>query len=209
MISGQVSIALLSLTLAAPAAPPQSYSIDTLLAALAREPPQSIAFTEIHSSQLLEHELIVSGTLEYAGPGKLSRIVTKPFTERTDIDSDSVRIYREDRPERRFSLQRAPELGGLLTGFSAILGGNRAALEREFELALVNGAAGWQLTLMPRSIRARTRITAIRVRGAGDAPDCIVTTAKDGGAATDLLLGDAALAADIAGQRTKHCAELP
>jgi hypothetical protein len=209
MIFGRVSAALLSFMLAGSTAAPPDYNIDTLLAALAREPPQSIAFTEIHSSALLEGELIVRGTLEYAGPGKLSRIVTEPYAERTDIDGDSVRIYRADRPEHRFSLKRAPELGGLLTGFLAILGGDRAALEREFEFALVNGAINWQLTLKPRGARAQARITAIRVRGAGDSPACIVTIAKDGGAATELLLGRASVDPDVAGQRAMHCAALP
>ena len=146
------------------------------------------------------------GTLEYAGPGKLARIVTTPFSERTDIDGDTVRVQRPDRPERRFSLKRAPELGGLLIGFSAILAGDRATLEREFELALVNSAAGWQLTLMPKGERAR--IMAIRVRGAGDSPACIVTAGKDGNAAADLLLGGAAADPDVARQRELHCAAL-
>lgn len=209
MISGRVSTTLLSLTLAAPAALPQARDIDALLAALAREPPQSISFTEVHSSKLLEHELVVSGTLEYSGRGKLSRVVAEPFEERTDIDGDSIRIHREDRPDRQFSLKRAPELGGLLTGFLAILGGERAALEREFELALVDGAAGWQLTLRPKNTRARTRIAAIRVRGAGNTPECIVTVSRDGGAATKLLLGEAAREGDGTGPRTTLCAELP
>lgn len=207
MISGRVSATLLALNLAAPAALAQARDIDALLAALAREPPQSISFTEVHSSRLLEHELVVSGTLEYSGPGKLSRVVAKPFVERTDIDGDSVRILREGRPDRQFSLKRAPELGGLLTGFLAILGGDRAALEREFELAFVDGATGWQLTLSPKNIRAQARIAAIRVRGAGNAPDCIVTVPGDGDAVTELLLGDAAR--DGTGRRTILCAELP
>jgi hypothetical protein len=209
MISGRVSATLLSLTLAAPAALPQVRDIDALLAALAREPPQSISFKEVHSSKLLEHELVVSGTLEYSGPGQLSRVVTEPFAERTDIDGDSVRIHREDRPDRQFSLKRAPELGGLLTGFLAILGGDREALEREFEVALADGEAGWQLTLRPKNSGAQARVATIRVRGAGDKPDCIVTVSRDGGAASELLLGNAALEADIAGQRKVRCAELP
>lgn len=182
-------------------------TIDSLLAALAREPPQSIVFTELRSSPLLEDELIVSGTLEYAAPGKLSRIVTQPYEERTDIDGDEVKITRADRPERRFSLRRAPELRGLLTSFSAILGGGRAALEREFELSLATAEAGWQLTLIPRSKRARASIGSIRVRGADDTPACIAIGGKSG-ESTALLLG-AAADPDAVAQRTKQCGVLP
>jgi hypothetical protein len=190
----------------ASAAEPVS-SIESLLTALARAPPQAIAFTELRSSALLEGELIVSGTLEYSAPGKLSRIVMQPFEERTDIDGDEVRITHADRPERRFSLRRAPELRGLLTSFSAILGGDHAALEREFELSLATAEAGWQLTLIPRSKRARASIGSIRVRGAGDTPACIAIDGN-GGQSTALLLG-AVAGPDAAGQRVMHCGALP
>jgi hypothetical protein len=190
----------------APASPPDA---DALLATLAREPPQTIEFTEIRTSALLEGELVVAGTLEYSGRGKLSRIVTAPYAERTDIDGDEVRIQRTDRPVRRFSLRRAPELGGLLTGFTAILGGDRQALDREFELAYASGADGWQLTLTPRSHRAQGRVTNIRIRGVDDTPACIVTAATGGGGTTELLLGAATVNADNAEQRAKHCAGPP
>jgi hypothetical protein len=193
----------------APAAAQPDGGIDALLTALTREPPQSIAFTEFHSSALLDRELVVSGTLEYAGDRKLSRIVLAPYEERTDIDGDSVRIHRADQPVRRFSLRRAPELGGLLTGFLALLGGDRHALEREFELALANGTAGWQLTLTPRNARVRARISGIRVRGAGGTPACIVTVPNGDGSATELLLGEAATGRDVAEQRATQCAALP
>ncbi|MEX2150093.1 MAG: LolA-related protein [Steroidobacteraceae bacterium] len=209
MISGRFSAALWCVTLLAPAAAWSNDDLDSLLATLVREPPQSIAFTEFHSSALLDRELIVSGMLDYAGPRKLSRIVVAPYAERTDIDGDDVRVLRADRPIRRFSLRRAPELGGLLTGFSALLSGDRAALEREFELALAQGTGGWQLTLEPRNARVRARIAGIRVRGAGDAPLCIVTVAQSGGRTTELLLGNAATDPDAAGQRDRHCAALP
>ena len=182
--------------------------IDSLLTALAREPPQTIAFTEVHTSPLLDRELIVSGTLEYAGPGKLSRVVTTPYSEHTDIDGDLVRIQREGRRERRFSLKGAPELGGLLTGLVAILGGDQTALEREFEVALVGNAADWQLSLTPRSSRARARIELVNIHGRGDTPDCIVTVAKDARSTSELLLGAAAADAADLEQRSRHCAEL-
>ena len=211
MISGRVRTSLLCFALVpavVPADPPGS-GVDALLAILAREPPQTIEFTEVRTSALLEGELVVTGTLEYSGPGKLSRIVIAPYAERTDIDGDEVRIQRANRPERRFSLRRAPELGGLLTGFTAILGGDRQALEREFEVSYVGGASAWQLTLTPHSRRAQERVANIRIRGVDDAPACIVTTATSDGGTAELLLGSATAAADSAELRARHCASLP
>src|SRR5262245_45648986 len=72
------------LLLAAGAA--EAADLDGLLRSLAREPPQSTAFVETHRSALLDRDLIVSGELEYRGPGQLSRVVTEPYRERTVID---------------------------------------------------------------------------------------------------------------------------
>jgi Outer membrane lipoprotein carrier protein LolA-like len=210
MISGRVSatVAALLLVPAIGAVEAPTASLDSLLAMLARQPPQSIAFSEVHTSALLNRELIVGGTLEYAGPGKLSRVVTTPYSERTDIDGDLVRISRADGSERRFSLKHAPELGGLLTGFTALLAGDRAALEREFEIAVAGDRTAWQVTLTPRSNRVRARIERVSVHGTGDVPACIVTRSKDARAETELLLGTAAADSADVNLRERHCAPL-
>lgn len=166
--------------------------LDSLLQSLAREPPQTIAFVETHTSQLLERQLVVSGMLEYKGNGKLSRVVTVPYRERIDIDGSDVRIQREGRPERRFSLRRGTELSGVLSAFSALLAGDRTALEASFELTAEFLAGGWQLDLVPKKSGRKDRIGEIRVRGEGDAPACLAVLGPDGSAATVIRLGAAA-----------------
>ncbi len=208
MISGRASaIPVWLVTAAAAVADAQSADVDSLLASLVREPPQKIEFVEVRSSTLLERELVLKGMLEYRGRGKLSRTVSTPYVERTDIDGDAIRILRPNRPERSFSLGRAPGLGGFLTGLVAILGGDREALEREFELSLADGETGWQLKLVPRSKEVRARVESIRLRGSGAAPLCIVTVAKGGGSMTELLLGEAATNPEIARQRALYCGD--
>lgn len=204
MISG-LSDAILLAWLPLAAAPTPTSDLDSFLASLAKEPPQSIAFVEVHTSPLLEHEFVVAGTLEYAAPGRLSRIVTEPYQERSDIDYGEVRIVREGRPERRFSLRRNPELGGLLAAFSALLSGDRATLEENFEPSLTAEAKSWQLDLAPRRAGPRNRIGQIRVRGTSDMPACIVVFTKDGEATTEILLGAAASNPDRERMRKDHC----
>ncbi len=175
--------------------------LDELLASLTRKPPQTIAFVETHRSPLLVRELVVSGVLEYRGMDALSRIVTEPYRERTDIDGGEVRIRREGRPERRFSLRQGKELGGMLIAFSSLLAGDRRALEAAFEVSAMFDAGGWQLDLVPRQADQTGRAVKIRVTGAGTAPGCIVVMAADGGATTTIGLGDSASGA------TAGCAE--
>jgi hypothetical protein len=144
---------------------------------------------ETHSSALLQHEIVVSGELEYNGKEQLSRVVMVPYQERIDIDGTDVRIQREGRPERRFSLRRSRELGGMLSAFSALLSGDRAALTSEFEVAVAFSPDGWELSLVPRQRGAEDHAAHILVRGEGDMPACIVVLGSDGSASTVIRLG--------------------
>jgi hypothetical protein len=212
MISGLAEAILWSslapALLSAASGPVAPSDLDSLLGSLTREPPQSVAFVEAYSSPLLEGELVVAGRLEFLGARKLSRVVTAPYEERTDIDGNDVLIQREGQPARQFSLRRSPELGGLLTAFSALLEGDRGALEREFELQAVIAGEAWQLILTPRGAKSRLRIAGMRVRGVGNTPTCIVVLKGDGVAASEILLGQAAVAG-LVQQRARHCGELP
>ena len=179
--------------------------LDSLLKSLAREPPQTVAFVETRRSPLLTQDIVVTGVLEYRGTGQLSRVVTEPYRERIDIDGSDVRIEREGRPERRFSLRRSAELGGLLPAFSALLAGDRAALEADFETAVQFLPDGWQLDLVPRQAGQRKHIEMIHVRGEGDAPTCIAVM-KEGVTSAVIRLG---AAAKDAGGLTVDCGTAP
>ncbi len=176
--------------------------LDSLLRSLAREPPQTIAFVETRRSPLLTQDVVVSGVLEYRGTAQLSRVVTEPYRERIDIDGSDVRIQRDGRPERRFSLRRSADLGSLLPAFSALLTGDRPALEAGFETSVEFLPDGWRLDLVPRRAGRQDRIEVIRVRGEGDAPTCIAVM-QDGATSAVIRLGSAAN--DAGGAAATNC----
>jgi len=165
--------------------------IDALLKQLARPAPSSTPFVEAHFSPLLSRPLLVSGQLEYLGSDALARSVQQPYQERTDIAGDTVTITRGSGRPRKFSLQRAPELKLLLGSFTALLSGNRAALEQQFSLAADGDEHHWSLQLTPLDARVHARIRAIKVEGANGEPRCLTTTEADE-AVTVMLLSDAA-----------------
>ena len=190
MTSGLVERCFGSLLLLASVAA-DAADLDSLLQSLAREPPQTIAFVETRRSPLLTQDIVVSGDLEYRGIAKLSRVVTEPYRERIDIDGSDVSIQREGRPERRFSLRRNAEIGNLLPAFSALLTGDRAALEAGFETSVEFLPEGWQLELVPRQVGRQEQSEIIRVRGEDDSPTCI--SVLNGGIASVVIrLGSAA-----------------
>lgn len=143
--------------------------------------------------------LIVSGELSYDGPDSLQRRVDTPYLEHTTIQGQSVRVERDGEKPRSFALQRAPELRGLMSGFSALLSGDPAALRRDFSIDYHGDEQHWTLQLTPNDARARRRMQGIVVNGSRDEPRCLQMLAADG-AANIILLGEAtepALTTDI------------
>jgi hypothetical protein len=164
---------------------------DALLQRLARPAPATTAFVEVHFSPLLSRPLIVSGELQYDGPDSLGRTVEKPYSEHTEIHGDQVSVTRGSGKARNFSLQRAPDLKTLLTSFSALLGGNRAQLERNFNFNVDGDDAHWSIGLTPRDSRVSQRVTRITITGQAAHPRCMTTIAPDG-SVTVMLMEEAA-----------------
>jgi hypothetical protein len=177
--------------LLAPAISFAALDADTLLKSLARPAPAVTPFVEVRYSQLLEQPIVVKGQLEYHQDGTLVRAVKDPFQERTEIRGETVTIARVGKSKRTFSLKRAPELRSMLGGFSAVLGGGRAELERDFNLAVSGEAAGWKLALTPKSQQVGKYVHDILIEGAKSDPRCIIVTQPDEGASV-MLVGKAA-----------------
>jgi hypothetical protein len=165
--------------------------LEALLAKLARPAPASTPFVEVRWSQLLAKPLVTSGRLEYRGPDALARHVEQPYVEDTEIAGDEVRIARTGQRTQHFSLGRAPELRGLMAGFSALLGGDSEALERAFDAQVAFEHDGWSIELKPKDARTAKRIAAIDIHGRGNEPRCFAVN-EAGGNGSILVLGAAA-----------------
>lgn len=167
---------------ASAATPPEAAPLEParLIASLGRDAPARTAFTEVRFSGLLDRPLIARGELEYLGPGQLGKRVDTPYREDTRIAGGEVTVQRGKRAPRRFSLSQIPELEGFLRGFGALLGGDAAALEKDFTLAASGNPAHWRLELTPRDPRLARRVSAIEVDGSGDTPLCFRTREADG-----------------------------
>lgn len=172
---------------------------DALIGRLAKPAPATISFTEVRFSKLLRAPLIVSGDLGYAGPESLDRRVTTPYREHTSIRGESVKVEREGEKPRSFALKHAPELRGLLSGFSAMLSGDAAALRKTFAVEMDGNDDAWTLKLTPTDTKARRRLDHIEVNGRHSEPRCFTMTTADG-ASSVLLLGASSadpVAADV------------
>ena len=165
-----------------------------MLAQIARPAPARVAFVDVRWSGMLARPLVTAGELEYRGGEQLAKRVDRPYRETTEIDGHDVRVRRDKQTPRRFSLDRAPELRGMLASFAGLLAGDRQTLEQYFEAAVVGahpvGDSSWTITLTPKEERLRRRIATIEMQGKGDTPRCVWVREPDGDA-TLSLMGDA------------------
>lgn len=208
MISGIPKVAASSLSLLFALSPatsscakPADAPVDapTLVASLRREVPARTAYAEVRFSGLLERPLILHGELEYLGPDRLAKRVDTPYREQMRVEHGEASVQRGDRPVRTFPLGQAPELEGFLRGFAALLGGDAAALERDFTMTASGAARAWRLVLEPRDARLARRIREIRVDGSDATPRCFTTREGDGDVSVLLVdrLADAKLAVQV------------
>ena len=163
-------------------------ALDPLFAALARPVPTATAFVEQRRSALLDEPLLLRGTLERPQTGMLVRRVDTPYHELTVVRDGEVRLEREGQPSRRFALRRSPELVAVLASFQAVLDGDPRALDPHYRIALQADGERWQLLLAPRQARLQKKLGDLRLHGAADRLDCIVS---DNGNSR-LLVGPAA-----------------
>jgi len=171
---------LIGLTLTAAPLHAADPDVDTLLARLARPAPDSTSFVEVRYSSLLETPIVVSGRLEHREDGSLLRRVEWPYQEVTELQGENVSIERAGSKPRRFSLDRAPELRGMLAGFGAILQGDRQMLDQYFAVTAQGSDVRWAITLMPRVDKLKQRLSRIVVDGAENRPKCFTLEEPDG-----------------------------
>ena len=184
-------VLMLALLSAAALCSASERDVDALIAGLAKPAPATVEFTEVRFSRLVRQPLIVSGELGYSGPTSLDRRVTTPYREHTFIRGESVKVEREGEKPRSFALKHAPELRGLLTGFSAMLSGDATALKRAFRVEATDSGDTWTLKLSPTDAKAQRRLQSMEVTGTGTEPRCISLLSPDG-TNSILLLGAAA-----------------
>jgi hypothetical protein len=173
---------MISLTLAATPLHAADPDVDALIARLARPAPDSTSFVEVRYSSLLKKPIVVSGRLEHREDGTLVRRVETPYAEVTELRGENVVVEREGSKPRRFALDRAPELRGMLASFGAILKGDRPMLDRYFVVTAQGDLARWEITLTPRDDKLKRRLSAIVVHGAGDRAKCFTLEEPDGDA---------------------------
>lgn len=174
------------------ALPLASFAADTdlaqsILKRMARPGSAQVAFIEVSYRGMLDRPLVTSGTMKWLGGDKLERDVEKPYQAVAKIGNGQMSVERAGHPAQIMPIERAPQMGAILAGFRALLGGNTEALERDFDVRAAGNPARWLLTLTPRSDELKYRVRSIQIDGRADAPRCMTLNEADGDTTITLL----------------------
>ena len=156
-------------------------TVGALLEHMQRPAPDAVSFVEVRYTKMLRKPRVVSGLLERQADGSLVRRVNDPYQETTTVHGPDVQIARDGRV-RKFSLAQAPALQGLMGSIDAVLGGNAAALESNFETRVEGSLEGWHLALEPRAGKVRSYVSSVEIDGHAAGPRCFTINEPDGDA---------------------------
>jgi hypothetical protein len=140
------------------------HDLDSILNALAQRKHAHVEFDERITSSLLKKPLRASGELFFDAPDRLEKRTSKPAPEDLVVEADVVTIVRGGR-RNTIRLSQYPPLRPLLEGIRATLAGDRAALQKSFQLTVDRADKAWTLTLRPLPAPAASTYELIRIRG--------------------------------------------
>jgi hypothetical protein len=170
------------LALASPAVAVESAAperLDALMQQLAARRHGRVSFTEVQHLAVLDGPLESSGELLYDAPDRLEKRTLRPRPETLVLAHGVLSATRGGRT-RTLALAAHPELAPLIEGLRATLAGDRAALERSFDVRLEGDAARWMLHLAPRDPAAARLVQEVVITGEQAQPRSVAILQADG-----------------------------
>jgi hypothetical protein len=153
--------------------------LDRLLSLMAQRRHGEADFSEKKYLSMLKQPLESSGLLIYDAPDHLEQRTTAPRPQSVVLDHGIVTMHIGHR-ERVLRLAEYPQLAPLIDSIRATLAGDRAALERVFELEFSGTLEHWQLRLAPRAGPLTAALKRIDMQGQRDAVHEVQVWQSDG-----------------------------
>jgi len=145
-----------------------SGTLDRLMALLAQRQHGVADFEETQYLSLLKRPAQSSGVLSYDAPDHLEQRTLKPRAQSVVLDHGMLTMQVGSH-QRTLRLQDYPQFAPLIDSVRATLAGDRAALERRFEIGFEGDLDHWQLLLRPLEPKLAAIVQRIRLAGERDA----------------------------------------
>jgi Outer membrane lipoprotein carrier protein LolA-like len=160
-------------------APASSATLDRLMSLLAERKHGHVTFVEEHFLAVLDRPVESSGELFYDAPDRLEKRTLKPKPESLVLEHGVITAHR-GRRTYMLNLSDYPQIVPLIDSIRATLAGDRAALERIFEVTLEGDLEQWKLLLVPSDPTVAKTVKQIRIAGDRDAIHSVEIQQADG-----------------------------
>ena len=168
------------------------WSVEQLIAGVAKNRPQQVGFEETAFSHLLTQPLKTQGILRFTPPATLEKYVTAPYTERYLVEGDKLFFEsKAKRMSKTVSLGDYPVLRAFVEAFRSTLANDVSTLKRFYRLTLEGEPRRWTLILRPSDSAMQELVESIRFSGEGEQVKTIETLAPDGDRSLMVLTTDA------------------
>ena len=176
--SGPAIPVLLALLVGCPVARAAD-SLDALLQAIGSRPHAHATFVEHQYMKILDRPLESSGELLFTPPDHLEKRTLAPRAESLAVTDGQLRLDR-GRHHLEIALSSYPQIAPLIEGIRATLAGDRATLERLFNIEFAGTDAGWSMQLTPRDAELSRLVRQLRLAGLGNELTRVETLRGDG-----------------------------
>jgi outer membrane lipoprotein-sorting protein len=140
------------------------WGIEQLMQSMAQIRSGHATFVEKKYIAMLDKPVESSGELFFSAPGRLEKRTLKPRPESMLLDGTTLTVEQKGK-RHVLPLQSYPEVVAFIDSIRGTLAGDRAALDRVYNLALEGSEQQWQLELQPRSDRMKKVVERIRIAG--------------------------------------------
>lgn len=141
-----------------------AFDVASLMALLRASHPGRATFHETKHIAVLDQPVETDGELRFTPPDRLEKRSTGLNAESLVADRDSVTLEHAGR-RQVLALSQYPEVALFVDSIRGTLAGDRALLEKTYDLALAGDAARWTLTLRPREPRLARIVARIDIEG--------------------------------------------
>ncbi len=157
------------------------FQLAELMGLLAKRERGSVRFRETRHFARLKEPIVVSGSLSFQKPDRLTKIVEQPKWERVDIVGGEASLRAgENEPARTVRLEDVPALNALIVALRATLVGDDAHLVQVFAIHLTGTKEAWQLILVPRVAAIQAIVAQIAIAGRDGVPIQLALTQRNG-----------------------------
>lgn len=162
--------------------------LDRLMAALAQRQHGHVLFVERQYFEMLDHPLESSGELLYDAPDRLEKRTLQPRRENMLLEHGNLTI-QHGRRRHVLDLHQYPQLLPFIESIRATLAGDRATLERLFEVEFDGRFDHWTLHLRPHDAKLASVCSEVHIEGVAATVRTIEIRQADGDRSV-MIIGD-------------------